>query len=606
MEHKLGFYETLAICVGAIMTTAIFTLPAVLYGDLGYSSVHIWVAASLIAVFMGLCFAELSGITAQSGGPFIYVKKAFGDFPAFVTGWSMWLYSVAAIAMLAIITSTYATFFFPMAHWQIVLVSIAILAFFTLINVRGLKESARAEIIMIVAAVAIYLAYIFLGLPQADFSRFALPLAGFSGVLLVLAMEPFVGWETPIVIAEEIKNPHKTLPKAIIVTTIFTAALNLFLAVTFLGNVSPDMALGLNPLATVAGKFGPMFVPFFMAAAVVIGFSALNSWILSVAHLPSAMAKRKLFLLSFEKKNSRGAPVRSLLLQFGFASILCIFGQLEHVVTLLLSIAFVMYIITFAALLKLRNTEEGKGRTLKLPAFFPIVGILASVFLMLMEEPSTMLLGIFLLVSGIPAFVIVKLITDRKFVENFWDSISFVWQFYWPVFVYRPSRVDRMIKLAHIKNGQTILDHGAGSGTTTIEMSRRYPNARIVADDISREQISRAVKHFSGLPTLSNVIFVKTKGSAPYPRRAFDRIVCVLAINYFVNPSKELAHLHRLLKHGGAAVFLAVRAPGIISHSFMNTNQGIKSLFGGAGFRNVTVEREKRFLREYIYITATK
>jgi APA family basic amino acid/polyamine antiporter len=606
MEHKLGFYETLAICVGAIMTTAIFSLPAVLYEEAGFASIHIWIAAGLIAVFMGLCFAELSGITAQSGGPFIYVKKAFGDFAAFITGWSMWLYSVAAIAMLAIITSTYASFFFPMAHWQVVLLSITILGLFTLVNVRGVKEGARAEIVLILAAIAIYMAYIMLGLPSADFSRFVPPLAGFSGLLLILAMEPFVGWETPIVISEEIKEPRKTLPKAIIATTLFTILLNFLLAAVFIGNVEPGMAQSLNPLASVAGKFGPGFVTFFMAAAVLIGFSALNSWILSVSRLPPAMATRKLFPLSFEKTNHKGAPVRSLLLQFGFASALCVLGQLEHIVTLLLSIAFIMYAITFSALIRLRDTEEGRARTLKLPVLFPIVGLLASLFMMFSESGSTLLLGAALVASGVPAFIIVKLITDKKFVEDYWDRISFIWQFYWPVFVYRRSRLERVIKLAQLKNGQTILDHGAGTGLTTIEMSRRFPRSRIVADDISRRQIGRAVKTFKGMPSLSNVIFVKTRGGIPYPKKSFDRIVCVLAINYFVNPEKELKKLNAVLKHGGVAVFLAVRAPGIISHSFMGTDHGIRTVMSGAGFRNVSVEHEKRFLREYIYITATK
>ncbi|MEM5814215.1 MAG: amino acid permease [Candidatus Aenigmatarchaeota archaeon] len=603
MEQKLGFYETLAICVGAIMTTAIFSLPALIYEEAGYASVHIWAAAALISVFMGLCFAELAGITAQSGGPFIYVRKAFGDFLAFVTGWSMWLYSVAAIAMLAIITSNYAAFFFPMDHWQIAALSIAVLGIFTLINIRGVKEGARAEVLLILLAVAIYVAYVVIGLPHADISRLVPALTGFSGMLLVLAMEPFVGWETPIVISEEVKDPRKTLPKAIIITTVFTVALNFSLVLVFLGNVEGGAAA---TLASVATKFGPGFVEFFMAAAVLIGFSALNSWILSVARLPAAMAKRRLFLLSFEKTNSRGAPTRSLLLQFGFASLLCMFGQLEHVVTLLLSIAFIMYAITFAALIRLRKTKEGAERTLKLPLLFPVIGIIASVFLMLSEDPSVMLLGALLLATGLPAFIMVKLLTDKRFVEKFWDAVSFVWQFYWPVFVYRPKRLERVINLAHIRDGQTILDHGAGTGLTTIELSRRFPRARIVADDISRAQIERAVRLFKNLPSLSNVIFVKTKGGVPYPERAFDRIICVLAINYFVHPEKDMIRLHRVLKKNGRAIFLAVRAPFIISHTFLNTDMGIKSVMRGAGFRNISVERERKLLREYIYITAAK
>jgi APA family basic amino acid/polyamine antiporter len=606
MVGKLNFYETLAICIGAIMTTAICVVPGILYVAAGYGSLVIWLVAALITVPMGFCFAELAGTFSQSGGPFLYVKKTFGDFPAFVTGWSMWLYSTAAIAMLALVTSTYASFFFPIAHWQAVVLSILMLAFFTLLNMRGVRESARAEILLILASLAIYVYYVAAGLPSVDFSRFTGMFAGLNGALLILALEPFIGWETPTVIAEEVETPRRTLPKAIIITTVVTAALNVLLALVFLGTVNPKVELDIIPLATAARGFAPLFAPLFSASILLVGFSALNSWTMSVARLPAVMAQKKLFLPSFTKTNSRGAPTNALWLQFFLGAALCAVGNIENVLEILLVVAFVMYIISFAALLKIRNTAEGAQRTIKLPIIFPLFGIAATFCLLAFLSPMALAVGALLILSGIPAFVVVKLLTDKKFVERFWDSISFVWQYYWPIFVYRRGRVDRVIRLARLKDGQTILDHGAGSGTTTVEISRRFPRARIVADDISRNQIERAVKLFKSTPSLSNVIFVKTRGGVPYPHKSFDRIVCVLSINYFVNPEKELSQLHKILKHGGIAVFLAVRAPGIISHTFMNTDHGIRTLVGGAGFRNVSIEREHRFMREYIYITATK
>jgi APA family basic amino acid/polyamine antiporter len=606
MQQKLGFYETLAICVGAIMTTAICIVPGLLFEKTGYDSLIIWIAAVFVTVPMGFCFAELAGTFSQSGGPFIYVKKTFGDFAAFITGWSMWLYSTAAIAMLAMLTSVYTSSFYPMTHWQIVGLSMGMLVFFTVLNMRGIKEGARAEIVLIIIALVIYLYYILAGLPSADFGRFTTIFAGFNGFLLILALEPFIGWETPTIIAEEIKNPRRTLPKAIIITTLFTAALNFLLVLVFLGNVGAGADLGEIPLAAAAGNFAPWFVPIFSVSIIWMGFSALNSWILSVARLPAVMAQRKLFLPSFAKTNKAGAPTNALGLQLALGSVLCLIGNLEQILEILLAVAFVMYVISFAALIKVRGTELGKQRTIKLPVILPVFGILSTFFLLLFISPSSLAIGGLLLATGIPAFVAVKLLTDRSFVEKFWDRISFVWQFYWPVFVYRRGRIDRVIRLAQIRNGMTVLDHGVGAGATTVEISRRFPAARIVADDISRAQINRAVKIFKDLPSLSNVIFVKTKGGVPYPKGAFDRIVCVLAINYFVNPAKELGKLHMILKHGGVAVFLAVRAPGIISHTFMNTDHGIRSVIGGAGFRNVSVERELKLFREYIYITATK
>jgi APA family basic amino acid/polyamine antiporter len=604
-RQQLSFLEILAITLGAIFTTGVFVVPATVAGLLGYSSIWLWIGLAILSIPMGLSFASLASMFSRSGGPVIFVRTAFGDLAAFITGWSTWIYSTTAIAALAIITAQFFTVFIPMEGVQQVGLALGLLAIFTGINWFGVRNSARIEVGLIALAVVLMVLYIVLGLPTADFSKFNfdIPDVGMLGFAAVLGFELFIGWETATIIAEEVKHPKKHLPKALLVTVVVMAVLYTGVIATFMGHVDLDSIAGAaNPLASTAEQFAGPLAWIFSLVAILVGLSALNSWTTTVARLPHVMAEHKLFLGYFNRLNKYGAPDRALALQLLLATVIALSGSFELAITLLLSVGLVMYIIVFASLLKLKGLVPAG---FKVPNAFPAISIAALVLMIFSLPPSALLSGWLLILSGLPAFIAVKLVTDRVFVETYWDRVSFMWRWAWPLLLYPGGVRAKVMQRAALSKGMTILDYGSGTGVTTMAIAKAVPSARIVAADISKQQLTRAVAGAEAMK-VGNIAYVKVSRPAPFPPSSFDRIVSTVAINYFVNPTAEMKALCRVLRKNGKAVFLAVRAPGVVAHSFLASDGEIKGLFRRACWRNVKVEREKRLLREYIYITAQK
>ncbi|MFH0829567.1 MAG: amino acid permease, partial [Candidatus Aenigmatarchaeota archaeon] len=550
------------------------------------------------------CFASLASMFSKSGGPVVFVRAAFGDLAAFVTGWSTWIYSTTAIAALAVITAQFIRDMLPMAAVNNVLLAVVLLVVFTLVNLRGISLSARVEAVLIAFAILLMTIYVFTGLPTVDWSRFSFefPENVNFGLAAVIGFELFIGWETATIIAEEVKNPKKLLPKALLLTVLVMAALYVGIITVFLGNTDLTVAATqANPLAATAATFGVSLAGLFSLVAVLVGLSAMNSWTTTVARLPHVMARQKLFPAYLDKLNSHGAPSRALMLQLGIATVIAATGSFELAIILLLSVGLVMYILVFISLLKLKGTRPA---LFPVPKLFPVLGVVTLVFMLVSLPPQILATGWLLIIAGLPAYVLVKLITDRKFIEKWWDRISWFWAWYWPAVLYRKGMQQKVLAAAKLKDGMCVLDYGCGTGITTAILSGMLPRGKVVAADISREQLSRALTDIRKIET-PNVMWVKNTRPAPFPKGCFDRIICTIAINYFVNPGRELSALRKTLRKGGRAVFLAVRSPGIVSHPFLHKDNAIRSNFTKAGWKGVRIEHIRKPLREWILITAT-
>ncbi len=604
-KKQIGFVETFAITLGTIFTTAVFLVPATIGGMLGYSSIWLWVVLALLSIPMGLCFASLASMFSRSGGPVTFVRAAFGDFAAFITGWSTWLYSTVAIAALAVVTAQFISAVIPMSWTVEIGAAVGLLVVFTVLNWWGIRSSAHVEAVLIGLAVAFMAAYILLGLPTVDWSHFSVgfPASGEVGIAAVIGFELFIGWETATIIAEEVKNPKKLLPKALLLTVLVMAVLYVGMITVFLGHADLSAMAGeANPLAAAASGFAGPLAGAFSLVAILVGLSAMNSWTTTVARLPQVMARQKLFPHYFDRLNSHGAPSRALLLQLAVAVVIASTGSFSLAVNLLLSVGLLMYILVFLSLLELRAKRKA---LFKVPGAFPLVGAAVLVMMLSALPPQILVAGWLLVIAGIPAYVLVKLLTDKLFIEEWWDRMSWFWSWYWPNIIYGKRVKQRVMQLAGIRDGMSVLDYGCGTGVTTLNISNMLPHGRVVASDISRKQLTIALQKARHIRR-PNIIWVKTTRPAPFPRGSFDRVICTVAINYFVHPGRELSELRKVLKKGGKAVFLAVKAPLLVSHEFLESDSKIKSSFSRAGWKEARVRREKGPLRELIIITARR
>lgn len=503
---------------------------------------------------------------------------------------------------MAIAISFYSSFFIELDFFGRTAISVASIAVFTIINYIGTKFGAKTQVWLSAITLLLLAIFIVLGFPNIELNNFEpwFPLGlGALGISLAFVLEPFIGWEGVTIISSEVKNARKLVPKAIALTTIAVAVIYILIMFVSLGAAGWEtLAESSAPLAEAVGKFAT----FVVVMSLIINFAALNSWILTTSRLPYVMAKEKIFLKRFEGLSKYGTPGTSLLVQGVFAMIIALLGSYELSIFLLLSSALILYVLCFMSLIKLRKTHMP---SFKVPKIFPFIAFGASIFLFIQIEWSIWITGVAIVLLGIPGYVAVKLTTDKEFVEKFWDKTSLVFEIYSPL-VYRRRYIKKLLKKAGLKTNHVVLDYGSGTGKSTEEILKKVKKGKVVAADLSGKQIGKAFKKIKSNVCIPDAICIKLTKPAPFKRNTFDRIVCGLSINYFVDPKKELKALNRVLKKRGRAVFLAVSAPTIPLHDFLKNDRSTRDMMKKAGFRRISITREKRHFKEYIYIKAEK
>ncbi|NOZ81805.1 MAG: amino acid permease [Candidatus Micrarchaeota archaeon] len=569
MKRVLGFWQLLSVSLGSIIGTGIFLIPEISYSLAGKGAFFFWLLAGLLSFLMAGTFAFLSKNFTKSGGPILYVKK-FGEFPGFLAGWLAWLVSVMTISSLALAIPIYLSKIQPVNAFAI---SVSVILLLTLINYFGVSFGIRAQMLLTGGTFFLLLWFISFTFPPSEiplsFPEASLPFF----LLLALVLEPFIGWEAPTIIAGEVKNPKKTVPKAIMLTALIVFILYILL-------VSGTYAISSGSVIDVVP---PELFSLSVWAVVLINIACLNSWILASSRIPFSLAKENLLVKKFSHVSRFGTPGFSLFFQAVLASCVVFLGYLQNIY-LILSSALVLYLLCFLS----------AGRKALPVAFIT--------FLMLVSLPlnSLVFISAFVLLS-VPLYALVKLTNDRKFVEKFYNFISPVFDVLFPL-IYREERKE-VIKNAELRDGLTVLDYGCGTGLTTSEILSAA-DVRVVAVDIAKKPMKKALERTK---KHGKTVYIKISRPAPFESETFDRIICVGALDHFENPVKELKELYRVLKKGGIASFLAFgKSLGIPPEYFLRTDRNLKSVFRKAGFTKVSIKRKKRLGTEYIFIKAVK
>ncbi len=232
-KQELGLKASVAIVISRIIGSGIFRTPAPIMALVGCTSLFglVWVIGGIITIFGAVIYAELTAMMPKSGGPYVFLKEAYGPYIAFIRGWAMFFVSeTASIVAVALVFTEYLN-----AIWEIsmgtpfnlpVTFIISLITIWTLtgINLFGVSISGKFQVFFSVIKVGALGAII--GMTLTSFStgnvqNFVNPLwpetFGWETVLAVGAalrysFFAFSGWEGATYMAEEVKNPQKTLP----------------------------------------------------------------------------------------------------------------------------------------------------------------------------------------------------------------------------------------------------------------------------------------------------------------------------------------------------------------------------------------------------------
>lgn len=325
MSHqieKIGFWSVFALVVGSQIGSGIFLLPASL-AALGTMGIFGWCITGMGAIFLALVFSQLCMHIPKTGGPHVYVMEAFGTQAGFYTAWTYWLISwISSIALVVTIVGSFAPFlgaYTPLEH--LLLEGFVLFSILTL-NLRGLKMAGQGEVILsilkIIPLLLIPLYGVFF-LNTAHFVPFTCTTGDIGGTLnsaALLTLWGFIGLEAATTPAENVTNPRKTIPRALILGTTLVAALYIFNTVVIMGLIPADILCKTTSPYALAAQilWGPGWDFLISWMIALVCFGALNAWILTSGQIARGAAESGLFPQFFLKQNAEGAPVWGVLL----------------------------------------------------------------------------------------------------------------------------------------------------------------------------------------------------------------------------------------------------------------------------------------------------
>ncbi|MFT3727062.1 MAG: amino acid permease [Terricaulis sp.] len=322
-EKTLGFWSCWALAVGTMIGSGILLVPASL-APFGLLSIVAWLISSVGAISIILCFARLSSRTMRDGGPYVYVQEAFGDLAGFVMAWLYWIGFWISIPIVAIAFVSYLGIFLPVLQQNNVLqglAALAVIGVFTLINVRGLKEMSFAQVVLtvlkIVPLVLVMGAGIVFGSPHnlPAFNPSHAPLLQSLTAATLITLWPFTGFEAAVSSAKSVRDPERTIPRALTAAVLLVTVIYLSASVSVLFLLTPEqLAHSEAPFADAARVLGAWGAPFIAFGALIVTAGTLNGVIFASGQMPMAVAEDGKAPSWLARLNKGGAPYLALLL----------------------------------------------------------------------------------------------------------------------------------------------------------------------------------------------------------------------------------------------------------------------------------------------------
>jgi basic amino acid/polyamine antiporter, APA family len=423
-KSQLTLFDVTNLVVGAIIGADIYVASALGAGLLGPFSIVAWVVAGIIAIVIALCFAQCSALLPKVGGPYAYARAAWGPFAGFIVGWSLWLAEWTSLAVFPVAFTQYLMFFLPGLDLAAQITVRGLFVVFLIVtNVVGVKAAGRTndvltviKLVPLVFFVAIGLAFIFLNptLTASNFSPFSPFGVGSFGAALVLIFWAYAGFEISTIPADEIKNPSKTIPKAIVlgisIVTIFYLVTNVVL---FGVRSWTLLALDKAPLTAATSGILSSNPTFALIGVIIVGVGALisvsgsdESGMIGTSRLSYALAADGLFPKVFARIHPKfKTPYLGIIISAVTAFGAALIGNLSALIATSVFFMAVAYTATSASTFFLKRKSAEPHHPSKGGLVIPILGVIFSIYLITQCNLSQIALGLVLLLVGVPIYV---------------------------------------------------------------------------------------------------------------------------------------------------------------------------------------------------------
>jgi amino acid transporter len=424
LKSKLTLFDVTNLVVGGIIGADIYVASAFGAGLLGPFSLIVWVVAGFMAIVIALCFAQCAALLPKVGGPYAYAHAAWGTFAGFIVGWSLWLAEWMSLAVFPVAFTQYLMFFLPgLDLISQVIVKVLFVVFLIVTNVGGVKAAGRINDVLTLVKLAPLIFFTVVGLlymgsnmttVNMNFSPFLPYGFGNFGAALVLIFWAYAGFEISTIPAEEIRDPSRTIPRAIIlgisIVTIFYLTTNIVLfGVRRWDWLQNDNA----PLATATGMALGSIPALALIGGTIVGGGALisvtgsdESGMIGTSRLGYALAADGLFPRVFAKIHPRfKTPYLGIVIQAVTALVAAIIGGLSMLIATSVFFMAIAYVATSASIFSLRRKGAKAQFHLRGGWAIPSLGAVFSLYLITQCSLTQIALGLILLSIGVPIYV---------------------------------------------------------------------------------------------------------------------------------------------------------------------------------------------------------
>jgi basic amino acid/polyamine antiporter, APA family len=299
LVRALGTWGLAASIVNITIGGGIFRAPGSpeVTGRLGAAAPLAYLVCAIAMAFVVLCFAEAGRRVALTGGPYAYVERAFGRFAGFLVGWQLWLVGTIATAAVATIFADSALRLFPSLPPVPgrALLLVAMFAVVAVINVLGVQFGARMNMASTIAKLLPLAILIVLGLANAkgeNFAGTAMPSVSDLGRASIVVLFVFAGLESALVPSGEVRDPARTVPRAVFIGLAIVTVVYVLVQVAAQGVLGNTLAGRTAPLADLGeAVMGPFGAGMIGVAVVLSTFGYLSGMILAIPRALFAFAR---------------------------------------------------------------------------------------------------------------------------------------------------------------------------------------------------------------------------------------------------------------------------------------------------------------------------
>lgn len=399
LQRDLGLLNAVGIGLGAVIGAGIFVVTGVAAGVAGPAFLVGLIIAGFAATCNGLSSAQLAATYPQSGGTYEYGYQVLNPWLGFSAGWMFLASKLAAGGVVAIGFGSYLAELIPGVNSKIAAVCAAVIL--TAANYFGIKKAGKLNLIIVGITLCSLLYFIVSGIPSFNTSNLQ-PFApeGWGGIAQAAALLffAFTGYARIATLGEEVHNPKKTIPRAVILTLISSIVLYAGVALVAVGGVGAEtLSTTSSPLGRAAGAFN------FPGVLLIIGIGAttamlgvLLSQLLGISRMMFAMARKHDLPAFLEKIHPEyKVPHVGIFLSGFIIILLSLVGTLQFIVSAASFTILLYYSITNLAAISMRKEHK------LYPNWIPVAGLLTCLAMAASVEERTIIAGLSLLAFGL-------------------------------------------------------------------------------------------------------------------------------------------------------------------------------------------------------------